>query len=166
MGSGGCRGWCGCWGAVVAAASPPCAPDPAAAAVAAAEAPDSAAAPDPTAASDPTPLLLRRRCCRPRWCCMYARPLHSARPPFSLRSFDLALVFARPHPLLPLVDLVPARSTAAAGGDGVAAAAALMQPLPLSLQSLLLPLRVRALPLAGPPVRMCPPCARLLFCLW
>ena len=111
---------------------------------------------------------------------MYARPLHSVHPPFSLRSFDLALVFARPHPLLPLVDLVPARScarlcaslsTAAAGGDGVAAAAAaavatLMQPLPLSLQSLLLPLRVRALPLTGSPVCMCPPCARLLFCLW
>jgi hypothetical protein len=42
----------------------------------------------------------------------------------------------------------------------------LLLPLPLALQSLLLPLHVCALLLAGPLVRMRPPCARLLSSLW
>ena len=86
----------------------------------------------------------------------------------SLHLFVLALVFARPHLLLPLFTLVHTHLSAAttpaaaAGSDSGVAAAALMQLLPLSLQSLLLSLRVRTLLLAGEPPGLyapilCPP---------
>ena len=124
----GCRGWCGCWGAVVATATSsalcsrsrchrchcsssfgcrPC--------------------------SFGMWWCCCRRCWSPRWCCTYTCPLRSVRPPFSLCSFVLALVFTCLHLILPLVALVPARScarlcaclsTATAGSDGVAAGAA------------------------------------------
>jgi hypothetical protein len=89
----------------------------------------------------------------------------------SLHLFVLALVFARPHLLLPLFALVhthlsaattPAAAVGSDSGVATAAAAALMQLLPLSLQLLLLSLRVHVLLLAGEPPGsyapiLCPP---------
>jgi hypothetical protein len=98
----GCRGWCGhscCRCRFICPVLPIHATVVAVAAVAVA--PNSAAAPDPMAASNFTPLLpYDPLLSTPALCVVCAH--------LSLCLFVLTLIFAHPHPLLPLITLVRA----------------------------------------------------------